>query len=391
MSLAKSSLFSLARSKTLRWLIAIGLVALIIFKIRTAPVSVDSYEVERGTVVAEVMGTGTLEAKVSATISSRIQEKIDEIPVDQNDYVEEGRLLVRLDDEELKRRVAVAEATLEAAEASVERVRADEARANAVAEEARSNYDRISELYEKDAASKAELDKALEQMRVAEAGLQSVKAATAEAERRVITAEKNLLLQKEQLSRTKITSPFGGLIIRRDLDPGDTVVPGGSILQLISTNVIWVSAWVDETVMDEVSPGQTARIVFRSLPDMDFKGEVSRLGREVDRETREFLVDVQARELPGNWAIGQRAEVFIQTGRRDSVLYLPYEFIHWRDGTPGVFMSVDGKARWREITLGAHGEEEVEVRSGVDDGALVIKVSSADNKALVDGQRVDIR
>lgn len=41
-------------------------------------------------------------------------------------------------------------------------------------------------------------------------------------------------------------------------------------------------------------------------------GEVSRLGRESDRETREFLINVRVTELPKNWAIGQRAEVYLQ-------------------------------------------------------------------------------
>ena len=85
------------------------------------------------------------------------------------------------------------------------------------------------------------------------------------------------------------------------------------LVEIISLDEIWVSAWVDETAISKVAAGQMARIVFRSESDKDYPGVVSRIGRETDRETREFLVDVRVNELPKNWTIGQRAEVYIQT------------------------------------------------------------------------------
>jgi len=97
------------------------------------------------------------------------------------------------------------------------------------------------------------------------------------------------------------------LITRRDRDVGDIVVPGAPIFKLVSTKEMWVSAWVDETAMAGLAKGQPARVVFRSEPKKNYEGKVSRLGSEVDRETREFLVDVGVDTLPENWAVGQRA------------------------------------------------------------------------------------
>ena len=96
---------------------------------------------------------------------------------------------------------------------------------------------------------KQDFDKAVETLQVAEADVKRSQAAIAEAESQVVTAEKNLAYQKERLTYTQILSPYDGLVVRRDRDPGGVVVPGGSLLQLISTNEIWVSAWVDETAM----------------------------------------------------------------------------------------------------------------------------------------------
>ena len=59
---------------------------------------------------------------------------------------------------------------------------------------------------------------------------------------------------------------------------------------------------------------------------------------QADRETREFTVDVRVLELPKNWAVGQRAEVYIETARKTGVTVLPAKYILWRDGKPGVFV-----------------------------------------------------
>ena len=169
------------------------------------------------------------------------------------------------------------------------------------------------------------------------------------------------------------------------------MVPGWSLLQLISTDEMWVSAWVDETASTGLSLGQPARVVFRAEPAKNFPGEVARLGRETDRETREFLVDVRVKELPQNWTVGQRAEVFIETGRKTAAIAVPHRFVQWRGGKAGVFVNVHGQARWREVTLGLRGRETVEVLQGVAAGEQVVKPSETKKQELNDGPRIAVQ
>jgi HlyD family secretion protein len=334
------------------------------------------------------MGTGTLEARVKTTISPRIQERLAEVLVDQNDLVQAGQLLARLDDGELNRQVEVATASLAAARAGLERVKTDEARAEAVVKQAWLSHQRSSDLLTNQVSSKADFDKTAEQLKVAEADLRRSQAAIAEAESQVITAEKNLAYHQERLGFARITSPYDGLIVRRDRDPGGVVVPGSSILQLIATNEIWISAWVDETAMSGLATGQVARVVFRSAPGKSYTGVLARLGRETDRETREFLVDVTVRELPGNWTVGQRAEVFIETGRKSDALVIPQRLVQWREGKPGVFVSERGLAAWRAITLGLRGQNTVEVTQGLTAGELVLAPREPRQPPLHSGVRI---
>jgi HlyD family secretion protein len=140
--------------------------------------------------------------------------------------------------------------------------------------------------------------------------------------------------------------------------------------------------------MAAVKPGQRARIVFRSEPGQDYGGRVIRVSPEVDRETREFLVDVAPERLPPRWAVGQRAEVFIVTGLKDNVVRVPAKMIRWREGKAGVWVNEGGKATWRNVQLGLTGQESAEVTNGLAEGDAIVIAGEPQAKRLQPGRRV---
>ncbi|MDI1292964.1 MAG: efflux RND transporter periplasmic adaptor subunit [Methylobacter sp.] len=374
------------------WLIVAVIVLLfVVYWLKFKPVSVIAHMVANVELRGEVMGTGTLEARVKTTISPRIQERLAEVFFDQGDTVKTGQLLARLDDAELKQQVAVAQATLAAASTTVIRVRTDEARARAVLQQAQLQHKRLAELVSGKAASQEELDKATETLHIAEADLNRSRSVIVEARSQIINAENNLQLRREQLAFTELRSPYEGLIVRRDRDPGGIVVPGSSILQLIDTKEIWISAWVDETSIAALAVGQPVRVVFRSEATRNYSGTVARLGREADRETREFLVDVRVQQLPVNWAVGQRAEVYIESGHKSAVIAIPQKFLLWRGGEPGVFVNYNGRALWRSITLGLYGQQDIEVTKGLSASDQIVMLSETLKQPLEDGQAISVR
>jgi HlyD family secretion protein len=365
----------------------VGIAAGIIYWAKFSPVPVAAHKVERGQIVTEVMGTGTLEARVRTTIGPKISGRIADIRVDQNDTVSAGDLLVLLDDEELQQQVAIAQANVTAEEAAIVRLTTDKERATAVATQARQQHARAVALTEKSAMSQEEMDKSTEALNVAVAGLAAAEAAISQGQRELVAAEKTLEFQRARLADTQVVAPFNGLIVRRHRDPGDVVVPGSAVLSLIDTTEIWVSAWVDETEMAKLAPDQSARVVFRSEPDKSYPGTVVRLGREADRETREFVVDVRVLELPKNWAVGQRAEVYIETARKEGVTLVPAQYVTWREGTAGVFVSEGDEVAWRPLTTGLRNQQWVEAVEGVQPLDLV--VAPVDPRAkLTHGRRI---
>lgn len=373
-------------SRSWPWLLAAVLVALAVYWVRFAPVSAPIHTVARADVTGETLGTGTLEARYAASLSPKITGRLTAVHVDQGDRVTAGQLLATLDAAEARRHLEAAEAGRTAAAATVTRTRTEEARAQAVLHRAQVDHARAVSLADSRTLAEAERDKATEQLRIAEADLARVRAAIAEAVQAEAAAASQVALQRELLAHTQLTAPFAGLVVRRDRHPGDVVNPGATVLHLAATEELWVSAWVDETAVAQLAADQPARVVFRSEPATVYPGRVARLGRETDRETREFLVDVRVDRLPAHWTIGQRAEVFVASVLRPGVVALPAVFLAYRDGVAGTWILRSGRARWQPVDPGARGAGLVEIRSGLQAGDRVAR-PAAPGQSL-EGRRV---
>ncbi len=373
--------------KILKLAAVVAVIAALVYQFKFAPVSVTPHTIQRATIVDEVMGTGTLEARVETTVSPKIAGRVVELLIDQGQRVVQGDVLVRLHDEELQQQLAIAEANVDAASAAIERLKADKERAVAVYAQARTSHDRVRSLMDKKAASRDDVDKAIEALAVAESGVSRAEAGITEGQKELVAAERTAQYHSARLQDTEIRAPFDGLIVKRSREPGDVVVPGSSILTLISTDELWIRAWIDETEMSKLQTDQPSRVIFRSEPTGSYYGKVARLGREADRETREFIVDVRVLELPKNWAVGQRAETFVNVAQREDALVLPARLLINRDGSSGVFVNEDRTAVWREVKLGIRSRDAVEVIEGLSEGDIVVTPVKPSTE-LTDGRSV---
>lgn len=358
--------------KTVKVLAVVIVALLAVYKIFLAPQKVQVYEARNAPITAVAMGTGTLEAKTRAVISPKISGRIARINVDQGDSVKKGQVLFTLDDKDLIQQVDMAKADLAAANAGIDKALSQIKIYEATEKEAASFYNRISQLVSSGAVSADAFDKARQQKDVAIAQLDHAQLVKLEAERLAAKANASLLYHQERLADTVITAPFDALITKRYRDYGDIVVTGSKVFDIVSLELLWVSAWVDETMLSALKVGQSAEIVFRSEPQGVYHGKVARISPQADSETRQVLVDVAADKLPGLWAIGQRAEVYIQTNHSDSALVIPQKLLVWKQGQPGLYLVSNGKALWRKVSLGIEGKEDVEILDGVETADLII-------------------
>ncbi len=336
------------------------------------PQPVKQFAISYGPVAIELRGPATLDATRKASISARIQGRLTEIFVDRNDSVTQGSLIATIASEDIANQLAAAAATRNAAAHAVAQARADKARSEAVLANAESAHERKSALLHQGWITRADYDAALANRRQAQAELTRASAAIAAAQAQQHAAAATVLAVEAQIQETIVRAPFDGIVVSRDRNQGDLATPGAPIVQLVDPATAVLTARFDESAMAVIHPGQAASLRFVSAPDNAITGRVLRLGRQVDTETREFTVDIVPDELPANWAIGQRGTAVVIVTTLSRAFAVPDQAIARRDGKPGVWLVVDGRARWHAVELGRAGSHVVEIRDGIAEGATIL-------------------
>lgn len=208
-------------------------------------------------------------------VSSRIAGTVSQVFVGDNQTVETGQLLAQLDTSDLKVQLDKAQATLAQANAQLAQVRAQVARDETVAAKAEADFDRANKLFHdtNPAVSKQEFDNAQAALDVSRATLNATKAAVLAAEAQVKAATAQLADVQLQLGYTEITAPASGRVGRKNLEVGNRVQPGQSLLAIVQPDV-WVSANFKETEITHLRAGQSVDVSVDGLPGQKLRARV---------------------------------------------------------------------------------------------------------------------
>lgn len=336
------------------------------------PTPLDGLRVAPATVALEIAGPALLDARNKVTITARFQGYLKEVNVDRNDLVETGQIVAQLDLEDITNQLAAAEADAEAAERMISGTRADLERFRALAEKATWDYARKRELHDKAVVSESEWITAEATYRQAQADLAHAEATVARAKAQAASAEANVKLLKVRLSDATMRSPLKGIVVSRDRNPGDLLLPGTPLMELVDPTTIVLSTCFDESAMGTIAPGQHATIRFASMPNEIFNGTVLRVIHQVDQETREFTVDITIEHLPDSWALGQRAHTVVQAPSSVATISIPQRITVRRNGRVGVWLVRSGRAEWVPLELGYPAGDAVQVVNGLTPGDILI-------------------
>jgi len=347
-------------------LVAIGLVA-VVTTARAWPVEAQGHRVEPGVVVVEVLGVGVLESAREVRVAFETSGRVTWLAVDEGAIVTEGDVLGTIDASDASRGLVIAESAEGVAAAAVDRARAELERAQAGASHAAAARARAATLLAGGAIHTADHEAAVERDASAQAEVKAMRSALRQAQQSRKVAAHTSELSAAQVADGQLMSPLAGLVVARTVEAGQLVTPGIPAFTIIATDAMRVRAWVDETALGQLAVGQPVRVVFRSEGDRSFAGTVKRIGREVDRQTHELLVDVAVHELPTNFAVGQRADAWIEVGRRAADASVPRGWC----GTECAVVD-GGRVAARPVTLGLVGRESVEVLRGLAPGEVIV-------------------
>jgi HlyD family secretion protein len=223
--------------------------------------------VERGDLDVTVTATGTLEPINDVEISSELSGIVRNVLVDYNDRVTAGQILAELDTDKLKAEVAHANANLTASKARVKV-------AQAVLARTKQEFERYRRLSEANSASLQRYEEAVAANAQAAATLE-----TTEAE--VAVAEADLQLKEADLKKACICSPIDGIVLQRNVEPGQTVAATlqAPVLFTLAKDLaaMELQVDVDEADVGLVETGQSAVFTVDAYPDRTFSGVVTKV------------------------------------------------------------------------------------------------------------------
>jgi len=300
--------------------------------------------VERGDLARSVVATGKIEPLAKVDVKSKASGIVEKIFADYGDRVKQGQVLVELDKEQLRARVAEARANLQAAEASVQSAQATFER-NVVDAQGpdvpflKSTAERQRKLETEGLVSTAMADDAekayqlaLNKQLSAQRNVAVSRAEVARAKAQVAQMQAALDNAEEDLRNSTIASPMDGLVLSRDVEVGDAVssilILGSqatNIMTLGDVSEVYVKGKVDEADISKVYLGQPARISVESLKDRKFLGKVTKispLGVEKDNVTT-FEVRVSIQNPTGELKANMSANAEIILEEKHNVLMVP--------------------------------------------------------------------
>jgi HlyD family secretion protein len=252
-------------------------------------------KVERGAITAAVAVTGTINPVTAVQVGSQVSGQIKEITVDFNSEVKKGQVIARIDPESFALRVNQALADLESARATVltqranvAALRAEVSRARVLLADAEREFQRNKSLYEKNFVAGAALDKAesgfraaQEQVKTAEAQLAVGESQVRNVEALVKQRESQLAQSRVDLNRTVIRAPVDGVVIKKSVEPGQTVAASLQAPELFviaeDLRRMQVDASIDEAEVGRVHEGQAATFTVDSFPGRTFRGTVGQV------------------------------------------------------------------------------------------------------------------
>ena len=411
---------------------------------------------------ALVSASGRIQPKRQVNISANQMGRVTRLAVEEGQRVKQGQFLLEIDPRQLEGRLQRGEAGVAAAQSGLQQARLgiEQAQTNLAAAETRlqlatANLKRQQELWNAQLTSRETLERAQNEATLAAAEVKSRQQDVQARRQDVQTREQQIKQEEAGLAETRynltqivIESPMDGLVVRRNIEEGETAVvgtmnnAGSNLLTIADMSVLEAEVEVDETDIPFVQIGQAAEVSIDAVPDRTFKGRVTEIGNSPiqaanaaaggQRQATTFRVVVTIDEEVPDVRPGFTCTAEITTATRKGATAVPIQSLTVRElqydaqgkivpkepttdrrrrrnnretttvsaddlppghelkETEGVFVVRDGRAVFTPVKIGIAGEQYFEVLEGLKPGDQVITGPFASVRELDDGQDVRV-
>ncbi len=293
-----------------------------------------------------IPAVGSLRSNESIALSPEIDGRLSEIRIKEGEKVAAGTVVATLDQSVYLAEIAQIEASLELS---------------------RANYQRATELLQRNAGTVRAKDEARAALRQDEA---------------------SLALAKAQFEKTRIVAPFDGVLGLRQVSVGQYLEAGTEIVNLESIDPLKVDFRVPEIYFPVVRVGQTIAIAVDALPGETFSGAVYAIDPQIDESGRSIVIRAMVPNPQERLRPGLFVRVALVHETRDNAVLVPEQAIVPIGGRKFVYRLIDGRVVQTEVAIGERIGTRVEIRAGVAAGELVV---TAGQLRIGDGEAVRIR
>ena len=394
---------------------------------RELPV-VSTDTVQARDIVERVSASGKIQPEIEVKITAEVNGQIIDLPVKEGDVVEKGDLLVQLNPDIYEAALLRAEASLNSARSNLASARAQVAQGEANQFAAAKAFERAQTLLASKVISQAEFDQNEASFLTSNANLTSAKESVRSAEFAIRSGEASLQEARDNLSRTTLVAPQAGVVTALSKEVGESVqgngfTAGEVIMNVSDLSTMEVNVEVNESDIVRIQMDDEAEIEVDAYLGETFSGRVTEIGNtalnagmngfsmdqvtnfsvkiRLDRASYMHLVEGDHdHETP--FRPGMSATVDVLTARADRVLSAPIQAVASRasdteededsDTELGVFLLVDGEAKWTVVETGIQDTKFVEIQGEVkEEDVLITGPYEIVSRSLEDGEAVETR
>jgi len=308
------------------------------------PMPVETAAVEQAPIADRFEAVGTVEAGDQITVVSEIDGLVEQLPFREGAAIAAGAPIALLDDTQL---------------------RAEVARTEALRDQAQATYERVKSVVDQGAGAPQDLDDAAAALKVAEA---------------------NLALAQSRLEKTRITAPWAGIVGARRVSPGAFLRAGQPITDLAAVQEIKVSFSAPERYLGILERGAPVTVSAPAYPGYTLEGRIDVIEPVLDASLRSARILARVRNPGGKFRPGMSANVVAVLSQRADALTVPSEAVFVEGQQSFVYaVKPDSTVTRVAVSLGTRTPERVEVTSGLEPGARVVR---AGHQKLFEGARV---
>ena len=375
------------------WIMIILLVLLVSFAIYRwwqGPL-LPSYEVVSSPLIQTVVASGRVE-KVSRTqIGSEITGVVLERLVQEGDRVSRGDVLLVLKSDEISAQVRQAETELKEL-ATTRRPQAEFDLANAKVQLEQAQREAVRRRNtELGILSAEEREKSIEAEKLARNNLESARLKVASLAPDKVEETKlreQLAALQAQLAKTKIRAEVSGIILTRNVEPGDLVQPSQTLFTIALDGATEIRVPFDERNLPLLALQQKAAVITDAYPDQPFPAHINFIAPSIDAQRGTVDVRLTVDPVPDFLRQDMTVSVNVETNKREQTLVIPNDALSSISGNKAMVILVrDRKIQRHPITLGLRGLVMSEVVAGLKEGDHVLTDAES---VLKDGTRVRI-